>query len=93
MSIVRRKFTDEFNAKEFINSFYPSVKGNEHFKGGYNFRWEQLYKFYKKYNSKWDNGTARLLEFGGGPVVTSLISAVLGRAVCQPDNACRLSAE
>ena len=34
------------------------------------------YRFYDKYNSKWNNKTARLLEFGGGPVISSLISAV-----------------
>ena len=36
----------------------------------------QVYNFYAKYSCKWNNKTARLLEFGGGPVVTSLISAV-----------------
>ena len=64
-----------FDAKEFCNTFYPSVEGSQNFAGGYNFRWEQLYKFFTKYNSKWDNKTARLLEFGGGLVVTPLISA------------------
>ena len=36
----------------------------------------QFYHFYAKYSSKWNNKTARMLEFGGGPVITSLISAV-----------------
>ena len=65
----------EFNAKEYISTVYPSARGSENFKGGYDFRWEQLHKFFAKYNSKWNNDTARLLEFGGGPVITSLISA------------------
>ena len=64
-----------FDAKEYYDTIYPSAKGSKNFQGGYNFRWEQLYKFFKKYNPKWDNKTARLLEFGGGLVVTPLISA------------------
>ena len=36
----------------------------------------QTYSFYAKYSCKWNLKTARLLEFGGGPVITSLISAV-----------------
>ena len=64
-----------FDAKEYYDTIYPSAEGSQNFAGGYNFRWEQLCKFFTKYNSKWDNKTARLLEFGGGLVVTPLISA------------------
>ena len=67
---------DEFNAKEFLNSFYGSVEGNPLLSGRFAFRWEQMHNFFTKYSRKWDNKTARLLEFGGGPVVTTLISAV-----------------
>ena len=69
-------YSDEFDSKEYLNSFYGSSKGNPTLKGRFDFRWEQLYKFYAKYKSKWDNKTARLLEFGGGPAIMSLISAV-----------------
>ena len=75
--VLKMSTGSSFDVNEFINDFYgSSAKGNLHFKGGYDFRWEQMYKFYAKYSSKWDNSTARLLEFGGGPVVTPLISAV-----------------
>ena len=69
--------TAEFNCKEYLSSFYPSVKrGNPHEESITDFRRKQMYGFYAKYNSKWNNKTARLLEFGGGPVIVNLISAV-----------------
>ena len=66
-------FLDEFDAKGFLNTFYTSPTENPN--GVIAFYREPLYKFYTKYSSKWDNKTARLLEFGGGPVIASLISA------------------
>ena len=46
----------EFNAKEYISTVYPSARGSENFKGGYDFRWEQLNKFFTKYNSNFQVG-------------------------------------
>ena len=67
---------DEFNSKEFLSSFYGSVEGNPFLSSRFAFRWEQMHNFYTKYICKWNNKIARLLEFGGGPVITTLISAV-----------------
>ena len=66
-------FLDEFDAKGFLKTFYTSPTENPN--GVIAFYPEPLYKFYTKYSSKWDNKTARLLEFGGGPVIAPLISA------------------
>ena len=68
-------YVDEFDSKEFLNTYFTSPEGNPNEKGVFHFYGEQLYNFYTRYNSKWDKSAARLLEFGGGPVITSLISA------------------
>ena len=75
MSILTGKsYSDEqFNPKEYLNFLYPSSLA---FKDIFDFYRQQLYNFYTKYGCKWNNKTARLLEFGGGPVIAHLISAV-----------------
>ena len=69
-----RPYHEEFNTKEYLNSFFGSLEGNPHLKGRFTWRWEQMYKFVTRYNSKWNNKTAKLLEFGGGPAVVPLVS-------------------
>ena len=77
MSVLSgQSYLTEFDCKDYLSSFYASVKGNPNEKDGADFHRMQVYIFYAKYNAKWNNETARLLEFGGGPVITSLISAV-----------------
>ena len=77
MSILSGKsYPTEFDCKEYLSLFHSSCKGNSNEKGSSDFHRMQLYHFYAKYSSKWNNKTARLLEFGGGPVIKSLISAV-----------------
>ena len=75
MSILTGKsYSDEqFNPKEYLNFLYPSSLA---FKDVFDFYRQQLYNFYTKYSCKWNNKTARLLEFGGGPVIAHLIIAV-----------------
>ena len=70
-----RSYSSEFNPKEFLDMSYASVSGNPYEKGVFGFYRQRLYNFYTRYSCKWNNRTARLLEFGGGPVITSLISA------------------
>ena len=76
MSVLtgRSAYTDEFNVKEYLYFYTPSFA--DAFKDTFDFYRQQLYSFYTKYSCKWNNKTARLLEFGGGPVITHLISAV-----------------
>ena len=70
-----QSYLDEFDTKEFLSTYFASPEGNPNEKGVFHFYGEQLYNFYTRYNSKWNQRTARLLQFGGGPVITSLISA------------------
>ena len=69
-----KSYLDEFDCEVYLSLFYANSKGNPNEEGSGSFHRYQVYDFYTKYNSKW-NKTARLLEFGGGPVITSLISA------------------
>ena len=76
MTTLAKSYLDEFNPKEYLDVFYASPEGNSNEKGQFEFYGKQLYGFYTKYSSKWNNKTARLLEFSGGPIVENLISAV-----------------
>ena len=77
MSVLSgQSYLTEFDCKDYLRSFYASFKGNSNEEGSTEFHRMQVYSFYTKYSCKWDNKTARLLEFGGGPTITSLISAV-----------------
>ena len=38
---------------------------------------KSFHDFYTKLHHKWDSNSARLLEFGGGPTIYTLISAAL----------------
>ena len=67
-------FPDEFDAKGFLKTFCVSPTDNPN--SAFAFCRHRLYKFYSRYSSKWDTNTARLLEFGGGPTIQNLISAV-----------------
>ena len=73
-TLNERPYYEEFNSKEYLNSFFGSLEGNPHLKGRFTWRWEQTYKFFTRYSCKWDNKIARLLEFGGGPAIAPLIS-------------------
>ena len=72
-ALAGRPYSDGFTPKEYLNSFYASYLT---YKEAFDFYRQQLYHFYTKYNCKWNNKTARLLEFGGGAVIAHLISAV-----------------
>ena len=39
------------------------------------YRLRQRHEFFQRYSCKWDKTSAKLLEFGGGPVIIDLISA------------------
>ena len=69
-------YAKEFDCKTYLQLYYSPLKGNPDVKEAAFFYQNQVLSFYKKYNSKWDNDTARLLEFGGGPSIAGLIIAV-----------------
>ena len=55
MSSPSRRSYDDFNSKEFLNSFYGSIEGNPLLSGRFAFQWEQMHNFYTKYSCKWNN--------------------------------------
>ena len=69
-----RSYSDHFDPKDFLNSFYASGE-SPNVKDIFDFYRQQLHNFYTKYSCKWNTKTARLLEFGGGPVIMPLINA------------------
>ena len=75
MSVLSgQSYSTLFDCKDYLSLYCGPVKGNPDEEG--DFHMIQAHKFYTKYSTKWNNKSARLMEFGGGPVITSLISAV-----------------
>ena len=68
-------YVDEFDSKEYLYKYYAPSEESTNLNTYCKFYSQKLRKFYKKYNSKWNNQTAKLLEFAGGPSILSLISA------------------
>ena len=56
---LTRRFSDPYDKEREVQPFYL----------------KSLHDFYVKYSGNWDSQSAKLLEFGGGPVIYSLISA------------------
>lgn len=56
---VKRRFSDPYDRERGVQPFYL----------------RSLHSFYSQYSTQWNSETARLLEYGGGPVIYSLISA------------------
>lgn len=61
---------DKFNARSYLEARFATP--NE-FRSEFYLR--SFHDFYQKYHSEWDAKTARVLEFGGGPCIHTLISA------------------
>ena len=75
MSTPAKPYSNEFDPKDYLETYYASAKGNPNEEGQFEFYGEQLHNFYKKYSCKWNIKTARLLEFAGGPVIQNVITA------------------
>ena len=69
-------YLSKFNCKTYSQTFYSSPRDGEVEAGALEFVLTCLNAFYKRYNSKWDKHSARILEFGGGCAIFKLISAV-----------------
>ena len=63
--------TAKFNARSYLESRYVG-QANEYRK---QFVLKQFHDFYQGFHSEWNPEKARLLEFGGGPCIHTLISA------------------
>ncbi len=56
---LKRRFSDPYDRERGVQPYYL----------------RSLFSFYSQYATQWDPETAKLLEYGGGPVIYSLISA------------------
>ena len=70
-----KEYPTHFDCTKYLQEYYSSPRGSEHEGDVTGFLLNQLHRFYEKYSCKWDREHARLLEFGGGPVISGLISA------------------
>lgn len=68
---VTTNFT--FDVSHYLSRRYSDPHDKE--RGVQPFFLQNFHNFYKQFHSEWDSSSARLLEFGGGPVVYPLISA------------------
>ena len=72
------KKTVQLNYDEFDSSFYLKRRFSDpedKERGVQPFYLQSIHDFYQKFHSQWNHSTARLLEYGGGPVIYPLISA------------------
>ena len=70
-AIQQSEYRATFSAKKFLRMYYSTVETS--WVG--NFRKRVLKDFFKKYSSKWEKESGKLLDFGGGPVILNYISA------------------
>ena len=68
-------YTTCFDCRAYLREYFSSPSGSADEKEAQSFHLAHVNNFYVKYNTKWDKRNARMLEFGGGPVITNLISA------------------
>ena len=65
------QYSTSFNVKQYLEMYYRYVE-QDYLN---NFRVKIFKEFFQKYSAKWDGKSARLLEFGGGAIILSYISA------------------
>jgi hypothetical protein len=68
------EYSTNFHCKHYLQRFYSFTEGSS-LGWMIRFRLKNLHNFFEKYNCKWDKNSAKMLEFGGGPVVMGHISA------------------
>ena len=59
-----------FDAAAYLRTRYSNPED-----GRSQFYLDCFHEFYQQYHTQWDRTKARMLEFGGGPVIVPLISA------------------
>ena len=64
---------DDYN--RFVPASYLRTRYNDPKEERSQFYLHCFHEFYQQYHTQWDRAKARLLEFGGGPVILPLISA------------------
>ena len=69
---LERDYEAKFDAKKYLEVYYTSLTGSDE---SADFQLQQYHRFFEKYSCKWDKNSAKLLEFGAGPVIANVISA------------------
>ena len=69
---LERDYEAKFDAKKYLEVYYTSLTGSDE---SADFQLQQYHRFFEKYGCKWDKNSAKLLEFGAGPVIANVISA------------------
>ena len=84
MSVLQgEEYITCFDCRAYLREYFSSPFGSTDEKGAQNFQLAQENNFYAKYSAKWDKRNARVLEFGGGPVIkTSSVLHPLYRRLC-----------
>ena len=62
-----------FNASSYLNERFTDPEDKQ--RGVHPFLLKCIHEFYETFGSKWNTENAKLLEFGGGPTLYTLISA------------------
>ena len=76
-SLDGKDYISDFNCKIYLQLFYSTTVGSDEEDASPQFALNCLHEFFIKYQNEWDKNTATILEFGGGPVISYLISAVV----------------
>ena len=71
-----KDYVSDFDCKTYLEMFYSTITGSEYEDSLPQYALDCLYEFFIKYQNEWDKSTASLLEFGGGPVISYIITAV-----------------
>ena len=71
MSTLGKDYETQFHVKLFLEKYYSSLAGSDF----HHFHLQQRHHFFEKYCRKWDRSSAKMLEFGSGPVISNIISA------------------
>ena len=73
--MAEKDYVTHFRPEEYLQMYYSTPDGNSgEPEGAQTFQSDSFHDFYLKYHPQWDTGSAKLLEFGGGPVISRLIS-------------------
>ena len=73
---LEKDYHSKFCPETFLQMFYAAPGGNPDEKGFDIFLLDKYHSFSSKYHHHWDSSSAKILEFGGGPVICHLISVV-----------------
>ena len=74
--MAEKDYVSYFSPKAYLQMYFSTPGGNPNEPGVQSFELDRYHDFYSKYHMQWDKSSAKILEFGGGPVISRLISGV-----------------